>query len=80
MPATTAAPGRVRHERHDHVLRIVIDNAAKRNAFSPEMMLELSQALTLLDRDDTLWVGVICAKGRPASRRRSPPSRRSAGR
>ncbi len=43
------SPGRVFHERHDHLLRIVIDNPAKKNAFSPEMMAELSDALTLLD-------------------------------
>lgn len=55
--------GRIRHERHDHILEIVIDNAAKRNAFSPEMMQELSEALTVLDREEELWVGVIRAEG-----------------
>lgn len=55
--------GRVRHERHDHILKIVIDNPRKRNAFSPEMMEELSEAFTVLDRDDSLWVGVLCAEG-----------------
>src|ERR1700747_3866344 len=57
----SASEGRVRHERHDHILKIVIDNPAKKNAFSPEMMAQLSDALTLLDRDDGLWVGVLCA-------------------
>jgi enoyl-CoA hydratase len=57
-------PGRVYHERHDHILKIVIDNAAKKNAFSPEMMAELSEAMTLLDKDDSLWVGVLCAEGK----------------
>lgn len=57
------AQGRVFHERHDRILKIVIDNPAKKNAFSPEMMLQLSEALTLLDRDDSLWVGVLCAAG-----------------
>jgi enoyl-CoA hydratase/carnithine racemase len=61
---TDAAPvGRVRSERHDHILKIVIDNPTKKNAFSPQMMAELSEALTLLDRDETLWVGVLCAEG-----------------
>lgn len=61
-----AAPpaGRVRHERHGHILKIVIDNPAKMNAFSPEMMEELSEAFTLLDRDADLWVGVLCAEGK----------------
>jgi enoyl-CoA hydratase/carnithine racemase len=58
-----AAPGTVRHERIDHILKITIANAAKKNSFSPEMMQELSQALTLLDSDPDLWVGVLCAEG-----------------
>jgi enoyl-CoA hydratase/carnithine racemase len=55
--------GEVRSERLGHILKITIANVAKRNAFSPEMMLQLSAALTLLDNDDDLWVGVICAEG-----------------
>ena len=55
--------GEVRWERLDRVLKITIDNAAKKNAFSPEMMQQLSQGLTELDRDETLWAGVICAAG-----------------
>src|SRR5262245_23336368 len=55
--------GRVFSERHDHILKIVIDNPAKKNAFSPEMMAQLSDAMTLLDRDADLWVGVLCAAG-----------------
>lgn len=56
-------PGCVRSERHGRILKVVIDNPAKRNAFSPEMRLELSEALTELDRDEDLWVGVLCAEG-----------------
>lgn len=55
--------GQVITERHDHVLKIIIDNPAKKNAFSPEMMLQLSEALTLLENDDRLRVGVLCANG-----------------
>jgi enoyl-CoA hydratase len=64
MTEAAAQSGRVRQERHGHVLKIVIDNAAKMNAFSPEMMEELSAAFTVLDRDDDLWVGVLCAEGK----------------
>lgn len=53
----------VRHERHDHILKIIIDNPTKKNAFIPEMMVQLSDALTLLDEDNDLWVGVLCAEG-----------------
>jgi len=59
----TPAPGQVRHEREGHILKVIIDNPAKRNAFDPEMMAQLSDAFTLLDRDDDLWVGVLCAVG-----------------
>ena len=61
--ADAAAQGRVTHERHDRILKITIDNTAKTSAFSPDMMLQLSEALTLLDEDASLWVGVICAAG-----------------
>jgi enoyl-CoA hydratase/carnithine racemase len=54
---------RVYHERHDHVLKIVIDNSAKKNAFSPEMMEQLSDAVTLPDKEEDLWVGLLCANG-----------------
>ncbi len=55
--------GRVHHQRHDHVLRITIDNAAKKNAFDPYMMEQLSDALTVLETTDDLWAGVLCAAG-----------------
>lgn len=60
---TTVPEGQVRHERDGRVLKITIDNVAKRNAFSPEMMLQLSAALSELDQDDGLWAGVVCAAG-----------------
>ncbi len=58
-----APEGRVYTERHDHILKIIIDNPAKKNAFSPDMMLQLSDALTLLENDEDLRVGVLCANG-----------------
>ena len=54
---------RVYSEVHDHILQIVIDNPAKKNAFVPAMMEELSEALTELDRNPDLWVGVLTASG-----------------
>ena len=76
--------GRVRWERDGRVLKITIDNPAKKNAFSPEMMQQLSQALTELDRADELWAGVVCAEGDhfvPDGAQRLPCAfrRRSAG-
>lgn len=55
--------GQVRHERHGRTLKIVIDNPAKKNALVPEMMAQLSEALTLLEEDEGLWTGVLCAEG-----------------
>jgi enoyl-CoA hydratase/carnithine racemase len=63
MTENVAAKGRVRSERHDHILQIVIDNPTKKNAFVPEMMAQLAAAMTELDRDPDLWVGVLCAEG-----------------
>jgi hypothetical protein len=54
--------GKVRTEAHGKILRIIIDNAAKKNSFSPQMMLQMSDALTLLDLTNDYWVGVVCAR------------------
>lgn len=55
--------GKVRSEVHGHVLKIIIDNPAKKNSFVPQMMDQLSAALTELHNKDNLWVGVLCAVG-----------------
>ena len=56
--------GKIRTEVHSHVFKIIIDNPAKKNAFSPQMMEQLSDALTELHDSETLWAGVICAEGK----------------
>jgi enoyl-CoA hydratase len=56
--------GKIRTETHDHVFKIIIHNPAKKNAFSPAMMEQLSDALTELHNTESLWVGVICAEGK----------------
>src|SRR5215467_10465048 len=56
--------GKIRTEAHDRIFKIIIDNPAKKNAFSPAMMEQLSDALTELHNNDSLWVGVICAEGK----------------
>ena len=63
MSDAKATPGQIRTEVHGHVLKIVIDNVAKKNSFSPQMMEQMSDALTLLDRTADYWVGVVCADG-----------------
>ncbi|MCP3443839.1 crotonase/enoyl-CoA hydratase family protein [Bradyrhizobium sp. CCGUVB14] len=56
--------GQIRTEVHDHVFKIIIDNVAKKNAFTPAMMEQLSDALTELHDNEAYRVGVICAEGR----------------
>src|SRR5215475_3040436 len=55
--------GKIRTEVHDRIFQIIIDNPAKKNAFSPQMMEQLSDALTELHNNDDYWVGVIRAEG-----------------
>jgi enoyl-CoA hydratase/carnithine racemase len=56
--------GKIRTETYDRIFKIIIDNPAKKNAFSPAMMEQLSDALTELHNNDSYWVGVICAEGK----------------
>ncbi|AMG87592.1 crotonase/enoyl-CoA hydratase family protein [Bordetella bronchiseptica] len=55
--------GEVRLERDGPLCIITVDNAAKKNAFSPEMMDQLARHLTAFEEDDSLWVAVLCAAG-----------------
>jgi Enoyl-(Acyl carrier protein) reductase len=55
--------GQIRTEPHGHVFKIIIDNRAKKNSFSPQMMEQISDAFTTLDRTNEYWVGVLCAEG-----------------
>ena len=63
MSEAKARTGQIRTEVHGHVFKIIIDNVAKKNSFSPQMMAQLSDAITLLDRTEDYWVGVLCAEG-----------------
>ncbi|HYR65252.1 MAG TPA: crotonase/enoyl-CoA hydratase family protein [Reyranella sp.] len=55
--------GTVRTEVDGRIFRIVVDNVAKKNAFTPDMMAELSNAFTAFDGDDALWVAVLAFAG-----------------
>lgn len=63
MSDKNSVPGRIRTDVHGRVLKIIIDNVAKKNSFSPQMMDQMSDALTVLDETDDYWVGVVCADG-----------------
>ena len=55
--------GAVLLERHDHVLAIGLDRAAKRNAFDLPLWDSLCRAYGELERDPELRVGVLHAVG-----------------
>lgn len=60
---TTATPPEVRLTRDGHVAIITLDNTAKKNSITPELMNELSLRLTEFDNDDSLWVAVLDPAG-----------------
>ncbi|MFF2083384.1 crotonase/enoyl-CoA hydratase family protein [Nocardia sp. NPDC058176] len=60
MPAD---PVTVTVERDGHVLLMGLNRPAKRNAFTRQMIGELSAAYGLLESDDDLWCGVLFAHG-----------------
>ena len=61
--ADSMPSGTIRTETDGRIFKIVVDNVAKRNAFTPAMMSELSEAFTAFDRDDALWVAVLTFAG-----------------
>jgi enoyl-CoA hydratase/carnithine racemase len=62
-----AAPhphGEVRAEVvDDHILVMTVDRVAKKNAFTPKIAAELGAAMTRLDDDPDLFVGVLAFAG-----------------
>lgn len=46
-----------------HVCVISLDNVAKKNAITPELMAELSAHLTRFEDDDDLWVAILDPAG-----------------
>jgi enoyl-CoA hydratase len=63
-PDTPTPPdGRITCEVQDGVLLIGIDRPAKRNGFTPAMLVALAEAYTRLDEDVALRVGVLHAHG-----------------
>lgn len=61
--ADTATQGSVSLRVDGHIAIITVDNVAKLNAFTPEMMAQLSTHLTTFDDDPELWVAVLHAAG-----------------
>jgi enoyl-CoA hydratase/carnithine racemase len=55
--------GAIRTDVDDRIFRITVDNVAKKNAFTPDMMARLSDAFTAFDRDEACWVAVLSFAG-----------------
>ena len=53
----------VKTERRGHVWMMGLDRAAKRNAFSLELLRDLSDAYTALEEDPELRCGLLYAEG-----------------
>ncbi|MFD7003665.1 crotonase/enoyl-CoA hydratase family protein [Streptomyces mirabilis] len=63
MSSTPASTPAVTVERDGHMLLMGLNRPAKRNAFTKQMLSELSAAYGLLESDDDLWCGVLFAHG-----------------
>jgi enoyl-CoA hydratase/carnithine racemase len=61
--SNAATTPEVRMTIEDRIAIISVDNTARKNAFTPEMMQQLSQRLTEFDDDDNLWVAVLDPAG-----------------
>src|SRR4051794_12038020 len=46
-----------------HIAIITVENEAKRNAYTPQMIAQLSTHLTAFDDDDDLWVAILRSSG-----------------
>lgn len=57
-------PGEVTLRIEGRIAVITVENEAKKNSYSPEMMDQLSDHLTTFEDDDDLWVAVFCSAGK----------------
>lgn len=55
--------GQVTMRVEDHIAIITVDNQAKKNSYTPDMMRQLAQHLTTFDDDNDLWVAVVTSAG-----------------
>lgn len=55
--------GEIRTRIDGHILTIEVDRNHKRNAFTPELLNDLAIALTQLEDQPDLWVGVVTFAG-----------------
>ena len=56
-------PGTVHARTEGHILIIEVDRQQKRNALTPMLIEDLARALTRLEDNADLWVGVVTFAG-----------------
>jgi len=56
-------PATILTERQDHVFRIGLNRAGKRNAFTMEMLHSLARAYTAFEADGEAWCALLYAEG-----------------
>ncbi len=61
--STEAKPGDVTMRARGRTAVITVENEAKKNSYTPEMLEQLSRHLTAFDDDDGLWAAVFCSAG-----------------
>src|SRR4051812_5106195 len=61
--ADVATHGEVTIAIDGHIAIITVENKAKLNAYTPEMIAQLSTHLTAFDEDDELWVAILRSAG-----------------
>ncbi|MBE9376336.1 crotonase/enoyl-CoA hydratase family protein [Saccharopolyspora sp. HNM0983] len=61
--STEGQTGTVTMRTEGRIAVITVENEAKKNAYTPEMVEQLSAHLTAFDDDDELWVAVFCSAG-----------------
>jgi enoyl-CoA hydratase/carnithine racemase len=60
---STSPDGRITSERLERVFAIGIDRPNKLNGFSPNILVELAEAMTAFEGDADAWVGLLFAHG-----------------
>jgi enoyl-CoA hydratase/carnithine racemase len=59
----SGSDGRITIGRQGHIFAVGIDRPKKLNGFSPKMLVELAEAFTVLENEETAWVGLLFAHG-----------------
>ncbi len=54
----------IKTEKHGRIMHIIFDRPDERNAFNTQMVIDLSEAYTELEKDEEIWCGIIRSSSR----------------